>query len=114
MFFRMLGGAIGLAVFGTILNATIRREIPARLGISADDATDLIREPASIQALPPASRDAVVEAVATGVGQIYLVSALVMGVGLVASILMPEQPLRARAGLSDALEQVATPAPRHA
>ena len=108
MFFRMLGGAIGLAVFGTILNATIRREIPARLGISPDDASDLIREPSTIEALPSASRDAVVEAVATGVGQIYLVSALVMGVGLIASILMPEQPLRARAGLSDALEQVST------
>lgn len=108
MFFRMLGGAVGLAVFGTILNATIRREIPARLGISADEASDLIREPSSIAALPSASRDAVVETLASGVGQIYLVAALVMVVGLIASILMPEQPLRPRAGLSDALEQAAT------
>ena len=106
MFFRMLGGAVGLAVFGTMLNATIRRELPARLGISADGASDLIREPSTIAALPSASRDAVAETLASGVGQIYLVSALVMVVGLVASILMPEEPLRARAGLSDALEQV--------
>jgi EmrB/QacA subfamily drug resistance transporter len=106
MFFRMLGGAVGLAVFGTMLNATIRREIPARLGISADDAIDLIREPSSIAALPAASRDAVVDTIAAGVGQIYLVSALVMVVALIAAVLMPELPLRARAGLSDALEQV--------
>lgn len=107
MFFRMLGGAVGLAVFGTILNATIRREIPRRMGISADAASDLIREPSSIAALPPASRDAVAETLASGVGQIYLVSAVVMVVGLVAAVLMPEQPLRPRAGLSDALEQAA-------
>lgn len=105
MFFRMLGGAVGLAVFGTILNATIRSELPARLGISADESIDLIREPSSIAALPALSRDAVVETLATGVGRIYLVSAVVMIVGLVAAILMPEQPLRPRAGLSDALEQ---------
>ena len=110
MFFRMLGGAVGLAAFGTILNATIRRELPARLGITADAAADLIREPSSIAALPAASRDAVAETLASGVGQIYLVSAVVMIIGLIASILMPEEPLRPRAGLSDALEQVTSQA----
>jgi EmrB/QacA subfamily drug resistance transporter len=111
MFFRTLGGAIGLAAFGTILNATIRREIPARLGVSADDASSLIREPADIAALPPVSREAVVESVAAGVGQIYLVCAGVMIVSLVAAILMPERTLRPRAGISDALEQAATATP---
>ncbi len=110
MFFRTLGGAVGLAVFGTMLNATIRREIPARLGISADDAAGLIREPADIAALPAASREAVVESLASGVGHIYLVCAGVMVVSLVAMILMPELTLRARAGISDALEQAAAPA----
>ena len=45
MFFRTLGGSLGLAAFGTILNATVRAEIPDRLGISADDAAGLIHEP---------------------------------------------------------------------
>jgi EmrB/QacA subfamily drug resistance transporter len=93
MFFRTLGGAVGLAVFGTILNATIRRELPAKLGISTDDATSLIREPADIAALPTVSREAVVESVASGVGQIYLVCAGVMVIGFIAAVLMPEQPL---------------------
>jgi hypothetical protein len=105
MFFRSLGGSIGLAVFGTILNSTIRSEIPARLGISSDEAAGLIREPADIAALPTASRDAVVDALASGVGQVYLVCAGVMVVGFVAAVLMPERPLRPRAGLSDALEE---------
>ena len=54
MFFRTLGGSLGLAAFGTILNATVRAEIPDRLGITPDDAAGLIREPAEIEALPAA------------------------------------------------------------
>ena len=108
MFFRSLGGSFGLAVFGTILTATVRKEIPERLGVSADEAASLIREPDDIRALAQASRTAVVDSVASGVGRVYLVCAGVMVVGLVASILMPERPLRPRAGLSDALEEAAT------
>ncbi|MFT3853197.1 MAG: MDR family MFS transporter [Ilumatobacteraceae bacterium] len=105
MFFRSLGGSFGLAIFGTILTSTVRREIPPRLGISADEAAGLIREPADIAALPDASREAVVDSLASGVGRIFLVCSGVMIVGLAASILMPERPLRQRAGLSDALEE---------
>lgn len=105
MFFRSLGGSFGLAVFGTILNSTIRSEIPTRLDITPDAAADLIREPGDIRALPAASRSAVVDALALGVGRIYLVCAGVMIVGLIAAALLPERPLRSRAGLSDAMEE---------
>ena len=108
MFFRTLGGSIGLAAFGTILTSTVRNEVPQRLGVSADEAANLVREPADIAALPAASRDAVVEALASGVGRIYLVCTGIMIVGLIAAILMPERELRARAGLSDAMEEKAT------
>ena len=107
MFFRTLGGSIGLAVFGTILNATIRTEIPARLDISSDDASNLIREPDDIAALPTVSREVVIDSIATGVGRIYLVCAGIMVVGLIAAIMLPERELRPRAGLSDALEKKA-------
>jgi fucose permease len=110
MFFRSLGGSIGLAVFGTVLNSTIRSEIPARLGVDADRAADLIRSPAEIQLLPADQRDAVIESVAIGVGRVYLLCAAVMAIAFVAALLLPERPLRARAGLSDAMEaQSATP-----
>jgi hypothetical protein len=105
MFFRSLGGSFGLAVFGTILNAAIRSEIPDRLGVDADRASDLIRSPEEIQALPADQRLAVIESVAIGVGRVYLVCGLVMVVGFVAALLLPERPLRTRAGLSDAMEQ---------
>ena len=108
MFFRTLGGSIGLAVFGTILNSTIRSEIPARLGVAADAAGDLIRSPEEIQLLPSDQRIAVIESVAIGVGRIYLVCAAVMVVGFVAALLLPERPLRERAGISDAMEEQTT------
>jgi len=107
MFFRTLGGSFGLAVFGTILNSTIRTEIPARLGVDADRAGDLIRSPEEIQALPTDERFAVVESVSIGVGRIYLVCAGVMLFGFVVSLLLPERPLRNRAGISDAMESKA-------
>lgn len=114
MFFRSLGGSFGLAAFGTILNTTIRTEIPERLGISPDEAAGLIREPADIAALPAAAREAAVDSLASGVGQIFLVCTGVMVVALVASILMPERPLRSRAGLSDALEESKSAVPTSA
>ncbi len=107
VFFRNLGGSFGLAAFGTILNATIRAEIPARTDVSADQAADLIRSPAEIAALPEPTRQAVVDSVALGVSRIYWVCAAVMAVAVVLALALPERPLRARAGRSDAMEDAA-------
>jgi len=109
MFFRSLGGSIGLAVFGTVLNSTIRTEIPARLGVDPDAAGDLIRSPSEIETLPTEQRLAVIDSVAMGVGRIYLICAAVMAFGFVVALLLPERPLRTRAGISDAMEQRASP-----
>lgn len=110
VFFRNLGGSFGLAAFGTILNATIRAEIPARTDVSADEAASLIRSPAEIAALPAPTRQAVVDSVALGVSRIYWVCAAAMAVAFVLALLLPERPLRTRAGLSDAMETGTTPA----
>jgi MFS family permease len=103
MFFRSLGGSFGLALFGTVLNSTIRHEIPAQIGVPADEAADLIRAPDEIAALPDAARQAVVDSVALGVSRIYWVCAAVMAGGVIVACLLPERPLRARAGISDAM-----------
>ena len=105
LFSRNFGGSFGLAIFGTILNATIRSEIPARTGIPADEASSLIRVPSEIALLPDVQRNAVVDSVALGVGRIYLICAIVMALAVVVAILLPERPLRMRAGLSDAMEE---------
>jgi hypothetical protein len=47
----------------------------------------------------------VVDSVALGVSRIYLICAGVMACAVVLAILLPERPLRLRAGLSDAMEE---------
>jgi len=107
MFFRSLGGSFGLAIFGTVLNSTVRSEIPRRTGVAADEAAGLIRSPAEIQALPDETRQAVIDTIALGVSRIYWICAGLMVCGAICAILLPERPLRTRAGLSDAMERAA-------
>lgn len=104
MFFRSLGGSIMLAISGTVLNKTIRADLPRRTGMPADEGVALITEPDKIAALPTQLRDAVVEAISTGVGRIQLLAALCMLIGIGWALAMPELPLRNTAGLSDALK----------
>ena len=105
MFFRSLGGSVGLAVFGTVLNTTIRAEIPARTDVAADAAAHLIRAPDEIRALPASIRDAVVDSIALGVSRLYWIGTALMVIAVGAALGLPERPLRARAGISDALEE---------
>ncbi|MCU1502464.1 MAG: transporter, partial [Ilumatobacteraceae bacterium] len=105
MFFRSLGGSFGMAVFGTILNTTIRSEIPARIGIAAAEAGSLIRSPEEISVLATDARLAVVDSVAIGVSRIYWVCAAAMLCAVIIALRLPERPLRMRAGLSDAMEE---------
>jgi MFS family permease len=107
MFFRSLGGSFGLAAFGTILNVTVRSEIPERIGVAADEAAGLIRSPAEIRLLATDTRKAVVESVALGVSRVYLVCAAAMVCAVIIAVRLPERPLRLRAGLSDAMEESA-------
>ena len=109
MFFRSLGGSLGIAVYGTVLTSSIRSELPERTGLSPDEAVRLIRTPAEIQALPPDTRDAVVDAIASGVGLIMFIAALVMMVGIVCAVVMPELPLRSMAGITEAMAKTSSP-----
>ena len=104
MFFRSLGGSFGLAIFGTILNTTIRSEIPKRVDIEPSKASSIIRSPEEISALPAASKQAVIDSLALGVSRIYWVCAAIMLCAVALAVILREQPLRMRAGLSDAME----------
>ena len=106
MFFRSLGGSIGMAGYGTVLNSTIRSGLPARLpGTTPAQAVKLIRTPADIRALPPEARRAVIDTIATGVSRIYWVAAITMLGAVAWAAFMPELPLRSKAGLSDAMTE---------
>lgn len=119
MFARSLGGSLGLAAFSTILTTTVRRDLPAATGLDPDQAVALIRTPKEIAALPLPTRQAVIDVIADGVGNIYLASTAVMVVALGFALVLPGRPLRHLAGITEALtEQAATrataPAPRPA
>jgi hypothetical protein len=105
LFFRSLGGSFGLAIFGTVLNSTIRSEIPKRITIDPDKASSLIRSPEQISALPLASKQAVIDSLALGVSRIHWLCAATMVIAFLFAIILREQPLRLRAGLSDAMEK---------
>jgi hypothetical protein len=108
MFFRSVGGSFGLAIFGTIMNSTIRSEIPSRVAnIAPEDASKLIRSPEKIQQLADIPRRAVVDSIALGVSRIYWCCAAIMMIAIVLALLLPEIPLKQRAGLSDAMEDTA-------
>jgi hypothetical protein len=107
MFFRSLGGSIGLAVGGTLLNATIRADLPRRTGVDADGAVALIRAPQQIEALPAETRQAVIDTLSSGVSLLMWVGAACMTVAVAFALWLPELPLRHRAGISDALEAAA-------
>lgn len=104
MFFRSLGGSVMLAISGTILNRTIRSELPRRVGITAEKGLALIKRPKEIAALPTPIRKAVVESISTGVGRIQVAAALSMVIAIVWAFVLPELPLRNRAGLTDVLQ----------
>ena len=104
MFFRSLGGSLGLALDGTVLNSTVRAELTSRLQLGTGEAISLIRAPAEIRALPDAARQAVTGAISVGVGRVFLIASVVVAIGFVWALRMPELPLRDKAGLADVLE----------
>jgi EmrB/QacA subfamily drug resistance transporter len=103
MFFRSLGGSMGLATSGTLLNSTIRSRLPSRTGLAPAAAVKLIRAPAQIKVLEPVQRRAVIDAIAGGVSHIFWVASALMIVAALWAMTMPELPLRDKAGISDAL-----------
>jgi EmrB/QacA subfamily drug resistance transporter len=84
-FFRSLGGAIGLAIFGALFNARI-------IASGVDEA--LLRAPSRIQELPVAAQESVIDALADAVAFLFKVSVPVMLVGFALSWFLKELPLR--------------------
>jgi EmrB/QacA subfamily drug resistance transporter len=95
-FFRNLGSAIGLAVFGSLFNSVVKSELEKNLPASAQptDVFSIIRTPKKIALLPVETRDAVTSAIATGAGRVMLVSLGVMVLTFITALLIREEPLR--------------------
>jgi EmrB/QacA subfamily drug resistance transporter len=117
-FFRQLGGSVGVAVFGAIFSARVTSELirllPPEMGsVAGNSATvrALLNSPEQIRSLPPAVADAVTDALAAGVHQVFLWAIPLLVVGFVLALFLRELPLRDVSNLAQAAEPGDEPGP---
>lgn len=104
-FFRSMGGSFGVAVFGAVLSARLRDELPRLLPAGAlpgvgDRVGSLVNSPEQIRALPAPVADAIAEAMARSVSSVFLAAVPVLLVGFAVSWLLRELPLRETAHIA--------------
>jgi Na+/melibiose symporter-like transporter len=94
-FFRTLGGALGVAVFGTVMSArlddTLEQLIPGT-SLTTDDS--LLSSPEAIRDLPLNQYAAVAEGIASGVAMVFLVALPLVVIAFTLAWLLKEVPLR--------------------
>jgi hypothetical protein len=103
-FFRSMGGAIGTALLGAILNIRLKHYLSEIVGaaqgpgpagpIQTNDVT-------AIRALPEPIRSWVLEAFTRAMDDVFLVAVPFMVVALVIAVTMREKPLKGRSQHSD-------------
>src|SRR5215213_2066878 len=99
-FFRSLGGAMGVAVFGALLTHRLRDTIPSRLAEAGVPARSLgggapqLGSPAQIGALPEPVHTAVITGFADALQTTFLAAAPFAILGLLVILFLKEQPLR--------------------
>ncbi|MET8505006.1 MFS transporter [Streptomyces sp. NPDC004787] len=94
-YFRQIGGSVGAAVFGTLFAARLDDALAERLPRDGADAlppADSVT-PQAVHALPPALRDAFVQAYADAMPRIFLYLVPVLALGLVLAFFLKEKPL---------------------
>ncbi|MCT4353127.1 MFS transporter [Streptomyces sp. Je 1-79] len=93
-YFRQIGGSVGAAVFGTLfasrLDDALADSLPRTAG-AAPPAESIT--PQAVHALPPALRDAYIQAYADAMPRIFLYLVPVLVLGLVLAFFLKEKPL---------------------
>ncbi|GGY36679.1 MFS transporter [Streptomyces tanashiensis] len=126
-YFRQIGGSIGAAVFGTLFASRLDDALGDRLaGVLAQSGSASPPPPESItpgtvHSLPPALRDAYIQAYADAMPRIFLYLVPVLVLGLVLAFFLKEKPLVSHhsplaeaAGVTDPGVTQAVPHARHA
>lgn len=101
-FFRSLGGAVGVSVLGTILARQVRDQITTDLvasGVPASSGGDATGS-LDLNALPGFVEQIVREAYGDATGHIFLVSAVVATIGVLAAVLLRPVTLRSTVDLA--------------
>jgi EmrB/QacA subfamily drug resistance transporter len=99
-FFRSMGGAVGTALFGAILNTRLAHHlaavIPPGSGAQAGAAAGSVNDVTAIQSLPEPVHTWVLTAFTQAMDDLFLVAVPFLVVGLVLALLMREKPLGGR------------------
>ncbi len=99
--FRQVGGSIGVALFGTIFSSRVHVELAQRLPHGTKIPN--VINPAGIRHLPPAAHEAFAKSFAAALHPVFLMAAGVSLVAFATSWLLRDLPLRARAGVGNAI-----------
>ncbi|RSS81357.1 MFS transporter, partial [Streptomyces sp. WAC02707] len=98
-YFRQIGGSVGAAVFGTLFASRFDDALGDRLaGVLAQGGSAALPPaesitPQTVHTLPPALRDAYVQAYADAMPRIFLYLVPVLVLGLVLAFFLKEKPL---------------------
>jgi EmrB/QacA subfamily drug resistance transporter len=110
--FRSIGGALGTAVFGAIFAHELSVSLAAAgtgPGGAALAGTGGHLSPAQLHALPTRLHDAYLGSFTDALSTVFVVAAVVAGLGFLLALLLPERPLRATAGASSVGDGLASP-----
>src|SRR5215211_924507 len=99
-FFRMMGGAVGTALFGAILNTRLKHHlvevVPGNAQAQLGNASQSLRDVIAIQALPEPVKTWVLTAFTRSMDDVFLVAVPFMVVALIVALTMREKPLIGR------------------
>jgi EmrB/QacA subfamily drug resistance transporter len=96
-FFRSMGGAIGTALFGAILNTRLKHHlievVPSNAKAQLGNASESLRDVTAIQALPEPVKTWVLTAFTRSMDDVFLAAVPFMVVALIVAVTMREKPL---------------------
>ncbi|MBA3527996.1 MAG: MFS transporter, partial [Propionibacteriaceae bacterium] len=111
-FFRSMGGAIGTALFGAILNTRLphhlREVVPASAQSQLATASTSVQDITAIRALPEPVKTWVLTAFTQAMDDVFLIAVPFMAVAFVIALTMREKPLASRT--TAAAQQTSDPA----
>jgi EmrB/QacA subfamily drug resistance transporter len=102
-FFRSMGGAIGTALLGAILNIRLKHHLSEIVVAAGQGGAGQINtnDVTAIQALPEPIKSGVLEAFTRSMDDVFLVAVPFMAVAFIIALTMREKPLRGRGQHSD-------------
>lgn len=105
-FFRSLGGALGVAVFGAVMTSRLTGSLAAH-GIDIGGRAGVLSSPAEIRKLPQPLQGWIIDALAAGMHGVFVFAIPVAIAGFVVAWFLKELPLRTTLGAASMMEGAA-------